>query len=354
MRWPAFLALTAVSACTSIDYPGGATAVPVTMRAVSWGRSHACLESDAGGLACWGSNDAGQVGTPGVAAVFGPHAPELGPLALRGPVSGDAQSCALDDGGAAWCWGTGSEMPRQAAGGRPFTELQGGAFFCGRGADAVVWCWDTLPGPAHAINGSASFLAFDVGSKGCAIQADSLVTCWGIEGVAAAIPGGIAFRYVSVGAGHACGMGSDGRARCWGENAFGQLGTNNVTPSDTPVLVFAPATGDTLVSISAGARNSCALGKAGRPYCWGWAGSGAVGIGYFAGIEGVSYKSPISVALAPAFDGIIASRDGSTCGVAVGRAVWCWGVNDRGQLGLEASDTAWTPVQVPMSLEVGP
>jgi len=71
--------------------------------AVAVGRDFICTRSRAGGVACFGSNEAGQLGAPG------PGRAEARPVpSVRGVVAldaGDRFACALDGRGAVRCWG---------------------------------------------------------------------------------------------------------------------------------------------------------------------------------------------------------------------------------------------------------
>src|SRR5687768_6966301 len=85
---------------------------PPLGRTLSMSWSHACA-IDSGEVVCWGDNSLGAVGE-GVSTPAPPtRVPGL--RGVREVATGQLVSCALDFGGAVWCWGTvvGSAGPRR-------------------------------------------------------------------------------------------------------------------------------------------------------------------------------------------------------------------------------------------------
>ena len=179
----------------------------------------------------------------------------------------------------------------------------------------------------------------------------------GTATITASAPGGasanatIAVRgFVSVtAAGHyTCGALTDGAAYCWGANNSGQLGNGSSTGnSTTPVTVsgghvFASLTAGSLPGfIPAGAGHTCGLTTAGAVYCWGLNDYGQLGIGSFYGDS----TTPVAVFGGHSFASVTAGRF-HTCGVTTTGEAFCWGGNGDGQLGNGSNTESPAPVLV--------
>lgn len=161
----------------------------------------------------------------------------------------------------------------------------------------------------------------------------------------------MSWTQVSAGAFHTCAVAGDGTVWCWGRNDSGQLGTGSrfgpdsclkspswLACSPKPVRVSGIKNA---VMVAAGYAHSCAILSDGTIKCWGRNDWGQLGDFTFAGLEtcGKTYQesypcstSPVSVTNIRAAT-VIAAGHGHTCALLKNGTVWCWGRNDKGQLG---------------------
>jgi alpha-tubulin suppressor-like RCC1 family protein len=141
---------------------------------------------------------------------------------------------------------------------------------------------------------------------------------------------------VTRGTEHECGLTVGGQAYCWGSNRLGQLGDGSVAPRAAGEV--AVATAALFVTISAGANHTCGLTRDGVVYCWGLNLTGELGQAIVANVcDGFPCnRRPVRVETNVKFDTVSAGF-GHTCGLSGGRA-FCWGRNDRGQLGSSRAD----------------
>ena len=151
---------------------------------------------------------------------------------------------------------------------------------------------------------------------------------------------------ITVGGFHTCATRSDGTLWCWGYNDFGQLGIGNTISQDLPQQVTSPAA-DGWASGTAGYQHTCAARSDTTLWCWGNDREGELGIGNSIG----QYEVPQQVTV-PAGTGWTSPVSGGfhTCATRT-HALWCWGQNDSGQLGIGSTAGEDLPqrVRVPTS-----
>jgi alpha-tubulin suppressor-like RCC1 family protein len=131
------------------------------------------------------------------------------------------------------------------------------------------------------------------------------------------------------GGSHACGVTTSGSAYCWGWGYFGQLGDGQESfgGRSAPVAVVG---GLSFTTISAGGVHTCGVTTAGAAYCWGQDRSRQLGDG--PGFR-LQQDAPVPVLGGLGF-ATISAGSAHTCGVTTGGAVYCWGANQYGQLGI--------------------
>jgi alpha-tubulin suppressor-like RCC1 family protein len=224
------------SADVNVTVPTAITQ-PVAFRDLSPGEHMTCAIGTDHRAYCWGDNDAGGVGdnstidrtTP--VAVFTGGA--LSGKSIAQISAGTARACALDTAGAAYCWGdnsdgalgdgttTNADTPQavQVSGvlaGKHLVRIETDQHHtCALDNAGAAYCWgnnsDGQLGIGNTSN-SSSPAAVDV----------------------TGVPAGTAFTDIRLGYRHTCAQTANGRTYCWGSNNHGQLGDGTTTSHSKP------------------------------------------------------------------------------------------------------------------------
>jgi alpha-tubulin suppressor-like RCC1 family protein len=134
-------------------------------------------------------------------------------------------------------------------------------------------------------------------------------------------------------------IGSINTAVCWGENGSGQLGNGvTATYSATPVAVTG---GLSWAELALGRVHTCGITLGGALYCWGSNTNGQLGLG----AAGGTYSSPQRVGAANNWIHVAAGQY-HACAVNSLHEVWCWGYNGLGQVGDGTNAQRNGPTQV--------
>lgn len=284
---------------------------PGTM--ISLGQAHGCTLK-VGRVFCFGANESGQLGT-GSITPFETRALEVTalPEAIAQVAVGDSLSCARSVSGRVWCWGADSagQLAREPSGAQP-TPVE------------IV-----LPAPIVQLSAGSDFVL--------ALGSDGRLFGWGNDfegtlaraneetpGLRATSPVRVAFehRFASVSAaqGSACGLDTAGSLWCWGRNVDGQFAAK-------PPEQFREATHllDGVSVACASAFHTC-VGQGSDLSC-----SGNLNLGPDS--THLQYAAFTKVA----FSGTVKACQGHflhQCVIDSNQALWCWGRNAEGQLGL--------------------
>jgi alpha-tubulin suppressor-like RCC1 family protein len=297
--------------------------------------------------------------------------PENAPTSID---AGGPTSCAVDRQGTVWCWGgsrfftlgfegdsagpvridLGEAADQVAAGGGYATTV------CARTRTTRLLCWGnngegqigigTTGGPIYppveVSGGGAGWSDVAVGHYHAVGVRDGRLYGWGDNqygegglppGTPALTPtpvdddvttwwrvsthdnGGCGIRDVVDGAGD---------LYCWGDNGEGQLGigTSGTPLPDGPVPTASP-TG--YVDASVGPSHACGVRTGGRLFCWGLGDAGRLGTG-----DAASRAEPTEVAASLAPFSMVTCGDAHTCALTAAGAVYCFGSNEYGQIGL--------------------
>lgn len=300
---------------------------------------------------------------------------------------GAQHTCARTPEGAVRCWGDdtqgqtgtggtadgGLHLEPQAVGiddataiasGKSHTCVvrRGGAISCwGYNLDGQLGNGETNTKSSVPVSVTGLTNAVDVAAGGnftCALRSGGSVACWGGNGSGQLGDGTKSTRAaptsvrdltdavaISAGEAHACAVRSGGTVACWGDGFNGQLG-NGSAPSESQTPVDVPSLTD-VATVAAAERSTCALKRDGTVFCWGANERGQLGSGV---ANTTPNPSPIVVS---GLDDAIALWAGASHACAVRRAgvVVCWGAGSSGQLGdgllrEDASTATPSPVTV--------
>ncbi|MEK7621401.1 MAG: hypothetical protein AAB395_03545 [Patescibacteria group bacterium] len=313
-----------------------------TVSQVVRGRYNTCALAD-GQAYCWGLNDYGQLGT-------GNNNNSIIPVAVStsGVLSGKFiiqmsgnywHNCALASG-QVYCWGsnvhgqlgnsnnTNSSSPVAVTtsgvlSGKFVTQVAVGAEHSCALANGQAFCWGYNP-EGQLGNNSTTYTNVPVAVTTSGVLSGKVIT---------KIAGGYY---------HTCVIAS-GQAFCWGFNGSGQLGNNSINNSSTPVAVDTSGilSGKSITDLAPGRNHTCSL--AGQAYCWGLNDSGQLGTG-----NNSNSLLPVAVTTSGALsDKVITQLVGGyyhTCAIALSQS-YCWGLNDNGQLGNNATANSNAPVE---------
>jgi hypothetical protein len=264
--------------------------------------------------------------------------------------AGQANSCALDAEGRAYCWGLYIGVPNGSTSGpdicldhelKCYTKavpVGGSLRFTQIAAMNERTCALTTAGRAYCIgannefvqvSGNRVFASLSTGVSGaCALTPAGEAYCGlGLPGMTGGVrvAEGFTFTRMTQGGSHACGLTADGSAFCWGENGQGQLGDGTTTDRTDPVAV---AGGLRFTSIEAGASlftggHTCGVTAAGIAYCWGSNGLGQLGTGGTPALSAV----PMQVGGGHTWR-MVSTGHERTCGVTTANVAYCWGVTE--------------------------
>ena len=287
---------------------------PIAANAITTGFFHTCALDEAGAAYCWGANSAGQLGTGDNTASSTPVA-VAGDLRFVQITASFNRTCALTAAGQVFCWGAvpraaSTNVPTLVATNERFTSITAGhSYVCGLTAEQSAFCWGN-------------------NSKGELGTGDTTFAATPVP-----VSGGLSFQSITTGLSHTCGIATDGRSFCWGWNAFGQSGTGI-----SSAAIVAPSLvggGHTFSSLSAGASTTCGIAGA-QTLCWGGDYFGSLGTG--APSNGtMRVVLPAEVVGGHTFRAVRTPDENSifapTCGLTASGNAFCWGANSHGQLG---------------------
>jgi len=355
---------------------------------VSIGDGSSCGIKTDDTLWCWGSDHRGRLGNGAT-----------GSVSLPGPISGGGAwrsvsvrrttACGIKTDNTLWCWGendfgqrgdanttTEQQVPLQVFPALNWSIVSvEGTSTCAITVQGVRYCWgdngsgqlgsSTAPDPQGVPVQTASsdrWVAVSMNSdSACAIRIDGRLFCWGnnpnilaqnsgsfTADTPTQVHGGGTWKKIVVAGGytaHACGIKSDDTLWCWGYNGTGQLGNGSTSTSYIPVQVGTAtwsevSGGGTFIN---GSYSTCGIQTNGSLWCWGSDDDGKLGNGATTGNQ----LSPVNISGAFTWKKVAVDVR-SACAIRTDDTIWCWGLNDNGQLGIGSTTpgSSESPVQV--------
>ena len=154
---------------------------------------------------------------------------------------------------------------------------------------------------------------------------------------------------VAAGNAHTLVVAPDHTVYAWGYNGYGQLGAGDTTDRATAVQVASPFDASrpltNVVAVAAGTHHSLVLTADGLVYAWGRNYEGELGSG-----DTTQRATPVTVTVASGapLTNVVSIAAGNYHSLAVtsGGAVYAWGDNDNGQLGVGDTARRYTAVPV--------
>jgi prepilin-type N-terminal cleavage/methylation domain-containing protein len=306
--------------------------------------SSACaITTKNGSIYCWGDNMSGELG---LGITNNRNSPTLthdgeipNGVSVIKSVTSNFFGCLLASNEKAYCWGhtpvgLDANTPIEIEHGSTpsnvtFKDISAGwSDLCLIGSDEWLYC---LGSNNHGSVGNGSSTAVN-----------SLVPI-----SRGAIPEGVTIKKVSSGGYHNCVLGSDKKVYCWGHNTYGSLGNGNTTASSVPVEVLQGAIPDGitieyLADMSSGGYHNCVIGSNNSTYCWGRNNYGQLGDNSV-----INKTSPVLISAGNIPSGTYARSVSSgiynTCINASNNLIYCWGLNDKYQLGWNTLNYVTTP-----------
>jgi alpha-tubulin suppressor-like RCC1 family protein len=239
---------------------------------------------------------------------------------------------------------------------------------CALRPDASLYCWNgpsgsLTVGPNPTVVDAQAWSAVSIGvSSACSIDPNGAAYCWGrndspggpllgIGHSAGTAPkpepvvGLLTFSQISSGDEHRCGVATGGTGYCWGRNKHGEIGDSTLLHATIPTAVHG---GHSWLWLEADGYTTCGLQSDGTAWCW--------GVNPF-GYLGVDSTEIDVLAPSPVYGNMVFSTlsVGGThqCALKIDGTAWCWGYNDRGQLGLGTVDPMWPPYRSPQAVVGG-
>jgi alpha-tubulin suppressor-like RCC1 family protein len=284
--------------------------------------------------------------------------------------------CDVRQDGTLWCWGyngygqlgdgstTSRYYPNQVGHDVDWAQVSmGGTFACATKTDGTLWCWgyngygqlglgdtqSTHPRPTR-VGALSTWAQVSAGAThACAVQGDGSLWCWGSNGngeggdatggsrlLPYRVGTGLSWSRATANTNSTCATKTDGTLWCWGYNSYGQLGLGDTVSHPVPTQVGSGTDWSHVAGSSSG-QTVCGL-RGTALYCWGLNNYGQLGSS-----DTTNRSNPFHVGTAAWLD--VSTSSSTTCAVKSDHTLWCWGYNGYGQLGDGSTISQTAPIQ---------
>ncbi len=299
-----------------VEHPAGITQAADLSGVIilSAEQNYTCAVVDKGTPYCWGQNHKEQFGHQDILSSATPVSPPTPLEPFTHLSAGLSRVCAQTEKGETYCWGH---------------------------TDVGLLAHRKLSQP-YLVQGLPKLEVLDTGALfDCGVTAEQRVYCWFIYWSEENKQFQNAFympntEAVSVGVGglHACGLDEDGFVSCWGEwdvtlgPIWNQSPENTGSPgkpfelngiSATPIRAWRVPLPASTTKIAVGGRHTCALLDTGAVYCWGYNWGGELGLPLSTDIS----ATPVQVIASGATD--VHAGNWLTCARLQSGDFSCWG-----------------------------
>lgn len=370
----------------AVRYSPAAVSMPAPVIAIGAGSAHTlAVTAEDGQVYTWGWNVFGQLGNGlqgSPTQAFPNPAPVAGVHDVDQVAGGDFHSLARTTDGHVWAWGyntegqvgngahtpanTGVLSPVLLDGIDSVAALDaGGIHSIALRTNGEVWAWGSNQFGAVGTNSRGNQLvpvpvsgglhgtAVSAGGYHCVVLSDPRPVAHAVQvGDASADTGPLALPLVrplegppditalAAGLHHSLALDGEHRVWSWGDDSSGQLGTEDGS-HDAPELVDIPLDGTRgFVQVAARGKQSFALRSDGAVFAWGDNTYGELGVG-----STESQPRPEQVSISRAVR--VAAGEHHTIALDQDGSVWAWGQNRSGQLGSTPNSAlAKTPIQI--------
>ncbi len=207
------------------------------------------------------------------------------------------------------------------------------------------------------------------GMHTCGLTKLGNIFCWGYDGngqlgiepgnhgyqapfiiSTSSIPNNVKFIQVSAGYTHTCAITNQGSAYCWGADLFGALG-NGLSIGDAsqpfPINTSMVSGSKIFKQISAGYHHTCGVTTEGDCYCWGMNNKGQLGVDREISMSEIPLKISTKNLSDPKTLSFVSAGFTHSCGITTEGKVFCWGDNESGTLGNNSTENqSIVPVEV--------